>query len=577
MEFIFDTLNGYINSYNGYEINPETKDTFARRKNILFYPEIIRDDNCYMFDVELKDSKLSLVVFKCDYEHGIQWNEVYRISIDKKFKIEEKGDLDLEFWHEFFGSSYALRSFNEYDVNLYSFTKDPMKVIRKLFPVCLQLNPFIFFEKYKKIKKIDIAEYPHEWFDNIPAVKVNRNVGKNMDNTKRDTHIRHFGWQREIQIHGKSFFDVTVISGMVTDGLMDIEEKHRFFITKDFVYSPDGGDAAILIDKNFYGIMFSDKMEEENPDLMLNVYKGNNYYQYFFARHLFPAFEIPAKAGMSHFADIIFKEYQNNINSHGFYDPSKDEIESINLFGKNDKQIFGIKLNKLRFIENLSMEKEGSFKVVMQIIKKLNKTCPAVLDLELTDSLFAFIEKRFDSPTIVKELNYLKDIGEEKFNLYYDYLISCKLANRCSGGLFPKNLKYHHDVMVEYLKEVRAAETSENFKLQVNSNSYIKNIYKGDKYCIFAPRTAQDLVNESYSLSHCVRTYVKRVSSGSSLIYFMRKTEQKSKPLVTIEVTPSSYIVQARGKANRDLTPEEYKFLTEWARSKNLIVSLNTW
>jgi hypothetical protein len=210
-----------------------------------------------------------------------------------------------------------------------------MEVIRSVFPFQMQINPFLFFKKYQSLRKIKNKRFDTAIFD-IPSVKINKNVGKVFDGK-----YINYAIQREVELENEVFFDITVISGNVYDGIMDIEKKHRYFLTEDFAYSPDGGPIGVFTSKNIYGNVYDQKMKKKYPNLMLDTYVGKYYYQYFFAKEFIPCFEILAKAGYSELADMVLDDYY-----------AGNEIwRNINLFGKNDKEIFGFKLNKLKNID----------------------------------------------------------------------------------------------------------------------------------------------------------------------------------------------------------------------------------
>ena len=169
-----------------------------------------------------------------------------------------------------------------------------------------------------------------------------------------------------------------------------------------------------------------------------------------------------------------------------------------------------------------------------------------------------------------KELEYVRTLTEEQYSLYEDYLRMAKNTNKYPGGLYPKSLKQSHDVLVTYINQLREAKNNLVFEEAVQDESYLSLLYEEPKYSILAPRTANDLVNESYQLSHCVRSYISRVATRQTRIYFMRLNLQKAKPLITIEVN-GDRIVQVRGKANREPNGEENNFVYRWAIEKSLV------
>lgn len=565
LEFLLDDGKKCINTFNGdvIEVSDLCIKRFEKKNNITFFQRIIYDNIFYKYGIKAKDNCVILSVYEGRYENSVIWKEVYTCTIEKGKKgIIENGDCNLDFWYEFFATNYGYSQYKEYNVCKFSLDEEPMEIVRKVFPANMQENVFLFFKKYSTLKKVKVKEFNKEIF-NIPSVKINRNVGKIFDN-----HYIHYAIQREVELQGEVFFDVTVISGKVYNGIMDVEDKHRYFLTEGYIYSPDGGNLGVFMSDNLYGNVYDNNMRKKHPELMLDKYNGKYFYQYFFSKEFIPCFEILAKAGFSEYADLMLDNYFNNKTIAWEYE--------INLYGKNDKEIFGFKLNKLKNFDIDICYKESSighqeFLNFTRILQMINKRAPFLMDIEGIDAeLYQFIKRRLSSGITVKDINYIKSIGTSYASLYADYLAMGSEVGKLSGGLHPKNLKHEHDVMVTYINQLKEAKNNKQFEEAVSSVDYLNNLYEGEKYCILAPRTANDLVNESYRLSHCVKTYIKNVATYNTKIYFLREKDKKGKSLVTIEVR-NNRICQVRGKANRKPTKEEDNFVCEWAKNKKLI------
>ena len=570
LEFILEKDGKNINTYNGIEIDTESElliRRFERKHSVALMRRKIRNNLFYKYDVKTEDDKVVLSVYEGFFKDIMNWHCIYTVVATFGVKgILETGDGDLEYWHEFFATDYGYTIYNEANVKKFSFDDDSMENVRKVFPFNMQTNAFLFFEKYSKLKKIKIKKIDKKIF-NIPAVKINRNVGKAFNG-----QFINYAIQREIELAGEVFFDITVLSGVVENGIIDVEEKHRYFITEDFAYSPDGGSLSVFVSDNIYGNVYDKNMSKRYPNLMLDKYKGRYYYQYFFAKEFIPCFEILAKAGFSELADMFLRDY---------YKENKD-WSNLNIYGKNDKAIFGFKLNKLRNIDSSvyyggdgydgrSFNYCDDFKTFINRVKRIASKSPYLLDAKDIDSdLFYFMERRIDVGITIKDIDYVKSIGTGNAAIYADYLGMCKETGKACDGTYPSNIKNAHDVMVTYINQLKEAKKNKQFEEVVSMEDYLSCLYDGDKYCVLAPRNANDLVNESYQLSHCVRTYIKDVALGYTKIYFLRLKEKKAKSLVTLEVKRGE-IRQARGKGNRRMSNEEDSFVKEWARNKNLI------
>lgn len=616
-EFMVFSDGKFINTMNGLEIDPydnniiSTLNRIERKfSEVKFFPHIIMDNTLYKFDVEVVSNVLKLIVYKGVYNKSINWSPIYVASITYGEKgIVEEGDCYLEFWHEFFATLYLNSEYCEFNVEDFCLKTNHMQEVRKLFSVQLQENIFIFFKKYKNLKKLNTKTFDITCFDNIPPVKINRNVGKHLNNTKKDIKWRNVACQREIEICGDVFFDIIVLTGPVNNGIIDIKEKHRFFITDGYAYSPDGGDLSVFVSNNIYGNVYDNKMRKKYPLLMLDKYSGKYYYQFFFSREYIPLFEICVKSDCAHLANHFLDSYyeekekfqEKGINKKYIIDDScnilkftfSQQITSvllknndfINIYGKNDKEMLGFKLSKVKnVLDNLYNSPEvnkssfyytfSDFVQLIYFINDINKKCPAIFNRKINYDLLNFIYFRLNDKNVLKEIDYLNKIGTNYSTLYKDYLNMCHNTNKYSGGLFPANLKHEHDVMVTYLNQIKEAKNNKTFNEVVRNNDYLSLLYDNDEYCILAPRKADDLVKESYQLSHCVRTYISTVASGSTQIYFLRKCDSKATPLVTIEVRMRT-VVQARGKFNRGINNEENNFIQEWCNKKYLKNSLS--
>ena len=55
------------------------------------------------------------------------------------------------------------------------------------------------------------------------------------------------------------------------------------------------------------------------------------------------------------------------------------------------------------------------------------------------------------------------------------------------------------------------------------------------RYQIRCPKSLEELILEGQRMHHCVASYAQRFSNGSSLIFFMRKTEEPDASYITME------------------------------------------
>jgi hypothetical protein len=96
------------------------------------------------------------------------------------------------------------------------------------------------------------------------------------------------------------------------------------------------------------------------------------------------------------------------------------------------------------------------------------------------------------------------------------------------------------------------------------------------EYQIVAPKAASELDDEGRALHHCVASYKNDVTSGSTIIVFLRKSNDLNTPWYTIEVHRNK-IRQAHSYCNSDISEDNDQdkiiaFLKLWAKNKKLDV-----
>lgn len=122
--------------------------------------------------------------------------------------------------------------------------------------------------------------------------------------------------------------------------------------------------------------------------------------------------------------------------------------------------------------------------------------------------------------------------------------------------LFPKDFKTAHDRATDRIFLKKNAELSEQIEDKIPDVMYGNN-----EMMIIPARSIEDLVNESYHLHHCVRTYGQRIADGKCYIFFVRNSDKKDKPYYTLETDPTGVMVQCRGFENCSMTEEVNQFV----------------
>ena len=160
------------------------------------------------------------------------------------------------------------------------------------------------------------------------------------------------------------------------------------------------------------------------------------------------------------------------------------------------------------------------------------------------------------------------------FKLYIDYL---KLMESChvkinESNACPKDLFKAHQDMVDLFnalekerneeeKRKRDEETRKKFEKLTKIRKRMEMKING--YVFILPKKASELVEEGTSLHHCVGTYVEKHTEGKTTIIFIRKAEEKDKPLYTMEFGGKD-IVQIRAKYNENPPEKIFSIAEIW-------------
>lgn len=181
--------------------------------------------------------------------------------------------------------------------------------------------------------------------------------------------------------------------------------------------------------------------------------------------------------------------------------------------------------------------------------------------------------------TFTKLIKYIKYNMEDMFynvtdvlSYLEDYRKTLDLLNFTNDSnvkydLYPKDLILSHD-RVGFMYTMHKNEILEHsFEKYAIINKEYEYHPEDDKYIIISPEKTEDLKIEGLSLSHCVGTYINRYAEGRSKIFFMRKVDNPTVPLITIELDENNALIQARGKHNRALDLIENNFLKKWLKT----------
>ncbi|MDD7390042.1 MAG: PcfJ domain-containing protein [Lachnospiraceae bacterium] len=136
--------------------------------------------------------------------------------------------------------------------------------------------------------------------------------------------------------------------------------------------------------------------------------------------------------------------------------------------------------------------------------------------------------------------------------------------------LFPKNLQYSHDLMVEETNRTeidkREAEVKMRYPDIRRNYRSLRNryFYEDESYLIRPARSAEEIVREGRMLHHCVggNGYLQKHNDGKSTILLLRIKDTPEQPYITVEIR-DTHIVQWYGAY--DKKPDE-KVIDKWLK-----------
>lgn len=288
-------------------------------------------------------------------------------------------------------------------------------------------------------------------------------------------------------------------------------------------------------------------------------------------------------ANFERMIDLIKDKSMQTMYKHGFYLPQYECRDYKDIVEKN------IKLFKYCYDKTYTTGKnfKDILNIASQIEKVINYNNAKIFIDEIADSnvrinLWGQYYNTFSTLTTKYSLNFNRFIeyichdlytqGIDEFNSnrlqeYMDYLdMQIKLYGEVKEK-YSKHLATDHDIIT--LKYNTYKKHSQDLIMLNVVENQKELLYQKGEYAIILPTSTVDIVEEGINQSHCVASYVDRVLDNKTLIVFMRRKEELSTSLITIEVKDKT-VTQVRGFANRRPTIEEDTFIKQWTKEKKL-------
>ena len=524
--------------------------------------------------LEAKDESLVLYIVQAtgnkENFKGIIWENIYSCEFFKYKKVyKESGKENLNYWIEMFELNML---FDElYDLEMLNIGKEKSFItINKVFPGIGYIDRIDNFIKRFLTKGFVIKHFNMSDIRKLPTLKIDLNIGKKY----RNNLSIYFCQLKEVEINDDIMFLCACIKGRMNEGKIIVEEKNILYISHNYVYNPNNFDILDFINKDvIYGRFRYDKYSKRYPETMLREYiesGGERYLHFIISENNDFLMELIGKASLGYVSNKI-NEYRN-----------------INPEATNIKQIFGLPIKALRNI-NTKEVSENLNKYELEIFKKAYKIQPSIFNEPITETEILFLNSvigkkgnlitacKNNPKDILDYSRYCRTLNQTEYNLFVDYSNMCNTYKLWPYKKFPEkqNLKLAHDVIMQYSYEKKKAEESHNFDEAISNEIYrefielpFEQFYLNSRFTLLMPRSADDLVEESYQMRNCVRSYIPSVSAGRTYIFFLRKKTSKSSSFVTIEVNRNRALVQVKGKGNSHPDDQTKEYVIHWCKDK---------
>ncbi|MCX4367817.1 MAG: PcfJ domain-containing protein, partial [Clostridia bacterium] len=251
------------------------------------------------------------------------------------------------------------------------------------------------------------------------------------------------------------------------------------------------------------------------------------------------------------------------LKKYGF-DAILDELPYCRHFYSNSNKISEV----LDIDYNALISQYETDKVTSEEIK--NARTLKEYGIQLTRENVEIAEKLYDKAYLIasplgqmgKLYKYLRreirkrgsDIIVSDYNDYLGQLEKLEYDVNDLKNLMPENLSKTH----AELSLILSIKQDEKKKEPFYNSAKKYDIYNAEHsgFVIGAITDIAELKKEGIALHHCVGGYDDRVISGNSVIFAIRKTEEKDVPYVTLELSPKDMrIVQYRGIENNRNVP----------------------
>lgn len=238
-------------------------------------------------------------------------------------------------------------------------------------------------------------------------------------------------------------------------------------------------------------------------------------------------------------------------------------------------KILGINKGELRILRNV--KDQTSTLAAIQIIKKSERSTTEELIREVTKAVqdksqpYQLIPFLRENKNAVRTLRYCsrKEVSMNDFLDHIELMEKLQIPMK-KGNMYPENFAAVHQQEIEDMlknNDIVSKETKKVFSETYKNWNRIIKMYKvitsGYGYKIVMPPEPVDIKIEGRTLHHCVGGYTESAARGNTLIFYVRKEENKR--LYTAEYR-NRKLIQIRAVCNQKPEEDARKLAEQFAR-----------
>lgn len=249
-------------------------------------------------------------------------------------------------------------------------------------------------------------------------------------------------------------------------------------------------------------------------------------------------------------------------------------------YNKNERELskmLGLTKDKYRHLLSLKDDYLNSLEWLQKVEEIDAKERAEKVNLSIND--WQTVTKNIGATERDKNIRYCT----KQKCVYHEYAHYLDTAQRAGFDIKDESYKFPKDfrkmdelVTAEYQRQKDEEElkklSKQTRKIKKISDALRKmpdigKFLQGSKgFLVYVPESAKDLKDEGRNLHNCIGTYVDRIADGKTLVFFIRRLDDKNAPFVAMEYS-QGHIIQCRYDYNKAVEEDSeiYSFAKAFA------------